>query len=169
MPPTSDPVAAAVLVTATAAAVIDLRTGRIPNALTASAALAGLTLATLRLTGVSVPMALAGGALGFVLMLPGRLFGGTGGGDVKLMAAFGTLLGPGHIVIAFLCGAIAGGALALFHATRRGRVTVTIARTAQLVTGPGAARAAIDAAAPQTRFAYGPALAAGAVFATLWH
>ena len=52
-------------------------------------------------------------------MLPGRLFGATGGGDVKLMAALGTLLGPPQIVVAFVVGAIAGGVLAVGHAWRR--------------------------------------------------
>jgi prepilin peptidase CpaA len=148
--------------------VIDLRTGRIPNALTAAAAVAGLAFATLGLNDVTLPMALAGGVLGLALMLPGRILGGTGAGDVKLMGALGTLLGPRQIVVAFLAGAIAGGVLALGHAWRRGRMTVTMTRTAQLVTGPAAAKATIDAAAPHTRFAYGPALAAGAMFATLW-
>ena len=152
-----------------AASAIDQRTGRIPNALTAAAALAGLTLATLGLTGLTLPMALIGGGLGFGLMLPGRLFGATGGGDVKLMAAFGTLLGPHQVVIAFLIGAIAGGALALAHAGRRGRVGITMSRTVRLVTDPAAAKALIDDAAPHTRFAYGPALAVGAVFATFWY
>lgn len=151
-----------------AAAGIDLRTGRIPNALTAAAALAGLALAILGLTHVTLLLALAGGALGFGLMLPGRLFGATGGGDVKLMAALGTLLGPHQVIVAFLAGAIAGGALALAHAGRRGRVGITMSRTARLVTEPAAAKALIDDAAPHTRFAYGPALAAGAVFATFW-
>jgi len=156
-------------VTAVAAATIDARTGRIPNALTAATALAGLALATRGLTDVTLPVALAGGALGLALMLPGRLFGATGGGDVKLMAALGTLLGPRQIVVAFVVGAIAGGALALVHAARRGRLALTMARTAQLVTDSAAAKAAIDEAAPHTRFAYGPALAAGAVFATFWY
>jgi prepilin peptidase CpaA len=154
---------------AAVAAAVDLRTGRIPNALTAATVLAGLTLATFGFTTVTLPLALAGGALGFALMLPGRVFGATGGGDVKLMAALGTLLGPRQIVVAFLCSAIVGGVLALVHAWHRGRIAVTVSRTAQLVTAPGAAKSAVDAAAPHTRFAYGPALAAGAVFATFWH
>jgi Flp pilus assembly protein protease CpaA len=158
-----------VLVTAAAAAVIDLRTGRIPNPLTAAAALTGLALAGAGLTGLTLNLAFVGGVLGFALMLPGRLFGATGGGDVKLMAALGTLLGPRQIVVAFLAGAIAGGALALGHSWRRGRVGTTLSRTARFATDPAAAKAAVDAAAPQTRFAYGPALAVGAMFATLWH
>jgi prepilin peptidase CpaA len=154
---------------AAVAAAIDLRTGRIPNALTAATFLAGLTLAILGLTTVTLPQAIIGAALGFALMLPGRVFGATGGGDVKLMAALGTLLGPRGILVAFLVGAIAGGVLAIAHAAHRGRVAATMTRTAQLFTDRAAAKAAIDAAAPQTRFAYGPALAVGAVFATFWH
>jgi prepilin peptidase CpaA len=156
-------------VTAVVAAAIDVRTGRIPNALTAAAALVGLTLATLGLTHTTLPLAVLGGVLGFALMLPGRLFGGTGGGDVKLMAALGTLLGPQQIVVAFLVGAVAGGVLAVGHAWHRGRLVTTMSRAAQLVVDPAAAKAAIDQAAPRTRFAYGPALALGAVFATMWH
>jgi prepilin peptidase CpaA len=169
LPATSDALeATVVIVAAVVAAAIDVRTGRIPNALTAGTALVGLTLATLGLTDTTLPLAVVGGVLGFALMLPGRLYGGTGGGDVKLMAALGTVLGPQQIVVAFLVGAVAGGALALAHAWRRGRLVTTMSRTAQLVVDPAAAKAAIDAAAPRTRFAYGPALALGAVFATLW-
>ena len=63
-----------------------MRTGRIPNALTAAAALAGLTLATLGLIQTTLPMAIAGGVLGLALMLPGRVLGGvtlgtSGGAD----------------------------------------------------------------------------------------
>ena len=52
--------------------------------------------------------ALAGGAVGFLLLLPLHLCGAMGGGDVKLMAAFGTLLGPAGILAAAVFGAIAG-------------------------------------------------------------
>ncbi len=44
--------------------------------------------------GVSVGAALLGCVIGLVLMLPGHVLGATGAGDVKLMAAVGSLLGP---------------------------------------------------------------------------
>ena len=66
---------------------------------------------------------------------PGRLFGGTGGGDVKLMAAFGTLLGPGQHRRRISLRRHRGRRPGTLSRARRGRVTVTMARTAQLVTG----------------------------------
>jgi prepilin peptidase CpaA len=164
----SDVAFAASAAVAIAGAGIDLRTGRIPNVLTAATAATGLALAAAGLTGTPLPASAAGGALGLALMLPGHLVGGTGGGDVKLMGALGTLVGPGAVVVMFLASAIAGGALALAHAWRRGRMGVTVARTVQLAAGATGSKATVDAAAPLTRFAYGPAIAVGAIVAGLW-
>ena len=158
---------AAVAAGAGAAAAIDLRTGRIPNPLTAAVALGGLVLASQGLTGQTMAGAALGGALGFVLMLPGHLLGGTGAGDVKLLAALGTLLGPGGVLMAFLYAAIAGGVLAVAHAWRRGRLGTTLDRTARLAAARPGAKQEIDGGADASRFAYGPALAAGAVVAAL--
>jgi prepilin peptidase CpaA len=154
---------------AIAGAGIDIRTRRIPNVLTATTAAAGLACAAAGLTGTSLATAALGGALGIVLMLPGHLAGGTGAGDVKLMGALGTLVGPSAVVVMFLASAIAGGVLAVGHAVRRGRMGVTVARTARLAAGAAGSKAAIDADAPLTGFAYGPAIAFGAIVAGLWH
>ena len=51
---------------------------------------------------------LSGCALGFGIFLIFYLLGGLGGGDVKLMAAFGALLGPMGIVTAAWVAAILG-------------------------------------------------------------
>jgi prepilin peptidase CpaA len=166
--PVSDVVVpAAVAVGAGAAAVIDLRTGRIPNPLTAALAALGFILAGFGLTGQSMTGAALGGVLGFLLMLPGHVLGGTGAGDVKLLAALGTLLGPAGVLMAFLYGAIAGGLLAAGHAWHRGRIRTTLGRTARLAAGRSGAKEEIDGAAARTRFAYGPALALGAMVAAL--
>jgi prepilin peptidase CpaA len=160
-------VLAAVMAASAAAAAIDLRTGRIPNPLTATTAVVGLALAGFGLSGHSVVGALAGALLGFVLMLPGHLLGGTGAGDVKLLAALGTLLGPGGVLMAFLYGAVAGGLLAIGHAIHRRRLGTTVSRAAGLVAAPGQTKREIDGTAPASRFAYGPALAFGAIVAAL--
>jgi prepilin peptidase CpaA len=160
-------VLAAVVAASGVAAAIDVRTGRIPNLLTAVVAVAGFALAGLGLSGHSVAGALTGAVLGFVLMLPGHLVGGTGAGDVKLLAALGTLLGPGGVLMAFLYSAMAGGLLALGHAFKRRRLGTTLSRTARLMAAPGETKKEINGAARATRFAYGPALAVGAIAAAL--
>jgi prepilin peptidase CpaA len=104
---------------ALAATVIDIRTRRIPNALTATMAGVGVGLAASGLSGVSLLASFAGFALGFALMLPGHALGATGAGDVKLMAAIGSLVGPVLIVKAVLFTLVAGGVLAVAVALRR--------------------------------------------------
>jgi prepilin peptidase CpaA len=58
-------------------------------------------------------MAAAGWGVGLLLFLPLFVRRGTGGGDVKLLAASGAWLGPGPVVWIALWAAVAGGALAL--------------------------------------------------------
>ena len=70
-------------------ALIDLRTRRIPNALTVTLASTGVACAAVGIGDLSVSASLAGFALGLALMLPGHLIGATGAGDVKLFAAVG--------------------------------------------------------------------------------
>ena len=158
-------VVAAVALCGGAAATIDLRTRRVPNLLTASIAVFGLALAAWHVSGVTVAGALAGLALGLLLMLPGHLFGATGAGDVKLFAAIGTLLGPSHIVMAFLYTAIAGGVLAVIVAMRRRRLQETMERTAVLVRTGGSNVGEIERGTANNRFAYAPAIAVGAIVA----
>ena len=54
-----------------------------------------------------------GTAAGFAVFLIFYLLGGMGGGDVKLMAGFGALLGPGRLLEAALWTAGIGGILAV--------------------------------------------------------
>lgn len=150
-----------------AATVIDLRSRRIPNVLTATMAAAGFALAAAGVGGATLTAALAGCLFGLVLMLPGYALGATGAGDVKLMAAVGAILGPALVLLAFICTAIAGGLLAIVIAVRRRRLAVTLAQTGRLVVAPGAAPKEIRAAGTASRFAYGPAIAAGSLFAIL--
>jgi len=149
--------------------VIDLRTRRVPNWLTAGVAAAGVGLAAAHLSRLSVPAALGGLGIGLLLMLPGYVIGATGAGDVKLMAALGTLLGPGRTGMAFLYSAMAGGLLALLIAMQRSRVRTTLQNTATLVRTGGANVSEIESATANNRFAYVPAIAVGALVAALGH
>jgi len=139
----------------------------VPNWLTLGIAVAGLTLAATRLSGLSVGSALAGLALGLVVMLPGHVIGATGAGDVKLLAALGTMLGPKEVALAFVYAAIAGGVLAVLVALQRRTFDVTVARTAMLVRSRGANVAEIERTSSDNRFAYAPAIAIGAFVAAL--
>jgi prepilin peptidase CpaA len=147
-------------------AFIDLRCRRVPNALTVGLAVLGIVCAALHTTGVSVGASFAGLAVGLLLMLPSHVIGATGAGDVKLFAAMGTLLGPADIAFAFIYTAVAGGAVALIVAARRGRLLVTIGQTAALVS-TGAAIAPEIERQSNNRFAYAPAIAIGALVAAL--
>ena len=148
-------------------AAIDLRTRRIPNVATIVVAGLGLALSATGASRHGALAALAGLALGFLLMLPGHLFGATGAGDVKLFAAMGTLLGPGTVVTAFLYTAIAGGLLAFVIAARRRRLVETVNGVAALVRTPGANANEIESPARHNRFAYAPAIAVGTLLAAL--
>jgi prepilin peptidase CpaA len=149
------------------ATIVDIRTRRIPNALTATMAGLGIGFAAAGISGISLGAAALGLLVGFTLMLPGHALGATGAGDVKLMAAVGAIVGPGIVVNAFLFTALAGGVLALIVAMRRRRFKATLAGTARLIAAPSEARQDVKSAAASRRFAYGPAIAIGSVLATL--
>ena len=149
------------------AAAIDLRVRRVPNVLTGSIALVGLGLAAVGLGRVGIWLALAGCLVGLTLMLPGDLIGAMGGGDVKLLAAVGTLLGPGATLRAFVASAVAGGLIAIFVAWRRGRFTATVAGAAVLVASGGSRIDEINDSRRDNRFAYAPAIAVGVIVAAL--
>jgi prepilin peptidase CpaA len=157
---------AAVLFGTIAAAVIDLRTRRVPNILTGSLAATGVAIAFSGVGHVGLAASLLGLVLGVALMLPGHLLGGTGAGDVKLFAAVGTLLGPAGILYAFVYTAVAGGVLALVTAIVRGRGCRTVRLLGRLVTAR-ATRDSIEHPSIDNRFAYAPAIAVGAVLVAL--
>lgn len=162
----SDPLVVTAIVAVTmAAAVVDLRTRRVPNWLTFGTAALGITLAMTHLDGVGVAGAFEGLLVGLLLMLPGHVIGRTGAGDVKLLAALGTLLGPKSILMAFLYTAIAGGGIAVVVAMRRRRLRETLEGTATLVCTGGANAGDLEKPSTNNRFAYAPAIAVGAVIA----
>jgi prepilin peptidase CpaA len=96
-----------------AAAALDYRTRKIPNWLTVPTAILGLAYHLLAPHGAGLLLPLAGFGVGFGLLLLPFLLGGGGMGDVKMLAALGTWLGPVSILVAFAGGAMLAGLMAL--------------------------------------------------------
>jgi prepilin peptidase CpaA len=117
----SQPSTLALLLLLLLAAVVDLRSYRIPNVLTVTGMLAGLALNAF---GSADPWsglghAFAGMAVALLLLLPLHALRALGAGDVKLMAAVGAFLGLPAILPALLFVAVASGAVALCFALFR--------------------------------------------------
>jgi len=102
------------------ACVTDLRTRRIPNVLTASAA-AGAVLFHLATGGwQAAGWSIVGLFVGALLFLPMFALRGMGAGDVKLLAAVGAWLGPGQVAVVALATSLVGGVLAVVVALAYG-------------------------------------------------
>lgn len=124
------------------AAAIDVRTRRIPNALSAGA----LTLALVVAVSVGSGVEAAAGAavaLGAGIALAVAAGGAFGMGDVKLMAGAGAVAGVAHVLAFLVAMAIAGGVIAL--------VVIAMRRGTRVTTMP-----------------YGPAIALGVADVALW-
>jgi len=96
-----------------AASTEDVLRRRISNWIPLTALAAGLILHTVRNGWRGALAALAGAAAGFAVFLVFYLLGGMGGGDVKLMAGFGAVLGAGRLLEAALWTAAVGGLVAV--------------------------------------------------------
>jgi prepilin peptidase CpaA len=129
-----DAASIAVLALGAAAAAIDSTTRRIPNALTLASAVAGVVFAAVTGGLHGLGWSLAGWVVGLLLFLPLFALRAMGGGDVKLLAAFGAWLGPALVCWVAVYGAIAGGALALPLVLWRGRLRTTIVNMWAIVT-----------------------------------
>lgn len=103
----------AVVLTTAIAAATDWRMWRIPNYITVPAAVTGVVFHGVAPAGSGWGFALAGFAVGFAVLLLPWLLGGGGMGDVKLLAALGSWLGPLYILVAFAVSALVAGLLAL--------------------------------------------------------
>jgi prepilin peptidase CpaA len=163
----------AVLALAVLAAWCDLRTRRVPNALTFGAAAVALLffLATGGLPAFG--RSLGGWAIAVFLFFPFFALRGLGAGDVKLLGAFGAWLGPlGALYLAFFT-AMAGGVMALVVVLARGYLgqafrnlwlLLTFWRTSGL--RPLPTLTLESGRGP--RLAYAVPIAAGALMAVLW-
>jgi len=117
-----------------AAAVDDVRTGKIHNWLTYPAAVIGIA-GHCFLDGVDIhgrPLGVAGAVVGLLVGF-GPMFlawraGGVGGGDAKLMGAVGALTGWKFALATMLCGFVIAGLMAIIVTLRRRILRRTIGR-----------------------------------------
>ena len=95
-----------------AAVMTDLRCFQIPNLLTIPAMVIGLLMHALERGQAGLVMSLEGLATGLILFLIPYMVGGMGAGDVKLMGAVGSFLGPEGVVSAVVMAMLLGGVYA---------------------------------------------------------
>lgn len=101
------------------ATVEDLRSRTISNWLCLFGLIAGLVAQTALQGWSGLGSSLLGALIGFAVFLIFFLLGGMGGGDIKLMAAFGAILGQRQIVHAAVFAAMVGGVIALIYVAYR--------------------------------------------------
>jgi prepilin peptidase CpaA len=114
------------------AALSDLRSRRIPNALTATALVLALALRAFLGDGALVD-GLLGAALAFGVVLPLFAMRGVGGGDAKLLIMVGAFLGPKGFFVALLATALVGGVMSLVAALRSGVILPALFNTGDLL------------------------------------
>jgi prepilin peptidase CpaA len=158
-----------VVVTTLVAAGADVRTRRIPNAITGPAMLAGLAAHLAFSGGPGLKDSALGLIVAGAMLLPGWFPGWMGAGDVKLMAAVGAWLGLSLGVFATLAALMAGGAMALILAVRHGALKRSVWGAA--VIGSWAMSRGLGSAPPPVttgiRFPFALAVFAGSLIA-LW-
>jgi prepilin peptidase CpaA len=173
--PLAPAIVAVLLVLAVLAAVWDLRTRRIPNWLVLAGLIAGFGLNGILYGLEGLELAGLGMLVGFGIYLVLYLLHAMGAGDVKLMAAVGSLVGWRewfHIfLVAVVIGAIAGVALAL----SKGRLMRTFNNVAYIVyeiahgRPPHLRREDLDVKSEKAlRLPHGAAIAAGIFIVIGW-
>lgn len=115
------------LATVIAAAMFDVRSRRIPNWISVTGAALGLALnAFLADSFTGAWFALKGLLLGFGVYFALYMLRAMGAGDVKLMGAVGSLVGPSNWFAIFVITAIVGGIMALILVVIKGRLKHTL-------------------------------------------
>ena len=104
----------------------DWKWRRIPNWLTMGGLFLGFVFQNSVFGGMGWTTSLYGIATALAISLPLFTIRGLGGGDVKLMASAGAMVGPHNFVHIFIINAIAGGVVALGLVIAKGKLRRTI-------------------------------------------
>ncbi|MGC4068881.1 MAG: A24 family peptidase [Polyangiaceae bacterium] len=162
-------IAVASILVSAVAAVTDFRSGRIPNPLTITAMLFGFAIQG-AFGGVAGAVESAVGLL-ICAAVPGSAYWATkgaaiGGGDLKLFAALGALLGPMHGLEVELSSFLLLGVFALFRLAYLGQLFCTAARSVRAVAGvfvPRLRNQIAEDSLVMTEMRMGPAIAVAVV------
>ena len=127
-------ITALVGISGTVAAFTDLTSARIPNWLTGPIFLIGGGLHAYAAGWSGLAFALLGALACGVAFLPFYVVGGMGGGDIKLVAAEGCLLGLTHWFLFVLATAFCGAFMALVFAAMRRSLSDAVRNTRVLAT-----------------------------------
>jgi prepilin peptidase CpaA len=116
------------------AALFDFRTRRIPNWLCAAGLAGGFACQIAMFHWAGAREAALGTGLALLIYIPLFALHAVGAGDVKLMAAVGSIAGPKAWIAIFLVTAIAGGVIALVLIAVKGRIGRTLRNVGILLT-----------------------------------
>jgi prepilin peptidase CpaA len=115
------------------AAVFDIRYRRIPNWLVLTGLVLGLGLNAFLFEWAGLKTSLLGIGLAFLIYFPLYLLRGMGAGDVKLMAAVGSIVGWANWFGIFFLTAVVGGVAAMALLASRGQVARGLSNVGYLV------------------------------------
>jgi len=161
-----------VLTVVVGGAASDASRGLIPNWLTVAGAVGGIGLHTAHGGLSGFVGSLTGLCVGMALLIGFYVCGGMGAGDVKLMGAVGSCLGPLGVLHAALATAVLGGIYALALGCRRWGMLATYRYIATLcltvlLTSRAFPGAISDSSSPLV-LRYGVAIALGTTLSLWW-
>jgi len=107
---------------------IDMQQHRIPNVLSLGGIILGIALQGWASGSSGVIAGVGGGVVGIGIFLPFYLAHGMGAGDVKLMGAAGSFLGPMNALLATGLSLAAGGVIAIIILLVRGGLGALLKR-----------------------------------------
>jgi prepilin peptidase CpaA len=164
--PLATPIQMALAAVVIVAGIWDIRSRRIPNFVAAAGLAAGFAGHAWLGGWEGLKTAALGFGLACLVYLPLYLVRAIGGGDVKLMAAVGSLAGPSNWLVIFVFTAVLGGAFALLLAIVKGRLRRTLWNVGYILgelarlRAPHATRGELDVGHPEAlRLPHGAVIA----------
>jgi prepilin peptidase CpaA len=157
------------LLVVSVAAVYDIRFRRIPNWLVLMGLLLGLGINTGLFGWRGAKSSLLGAGLAFLIYFPLYLLRGMGAGDVKLMAAIGSLVGAANWFGIFIITLLLGGVMAIILLLTRGKLMNSLSNIGFLLMRLASfrapyAREELDISSPRSiKLPHGVAIAGGSM------